>query len=102
MPEKHLLPVAVGENGELVSELCSPERKLQHFGNVVASVMRDAHNVWSDMWEELRNCVTEGGMVISGAKKEFKPECGWPEFLEKMWLLRHYLDYTRRLCAKQR
>jgi hypothetical protein len=25
------------------------------------------------------------------------PECGWPEFLEKMWLLRHYLDYAKRL-----
>jgi hypothetical protein len=35
-------------------------------------------------------------MVTPEAEKGFRPKCGWPEFLEKMWVLRHYLDYAKR------
>lgn len=97
MRRKHELPMGVGENGELLADLCTPEKRLIHFRNVTASVMRDALDVWADMWEEMKGCATGGGMVLPEAEKGFRPERGWPEFLEKMWLLKHYLDYTKKL-----
>jgi hypothetical protein len=39
-------------------------------------------------------------MILPDAERGFVPECGWPEFLEKIWLLRHYVDYTKRFSAK--
>ncbi len=97
MRGKFDVPIGVGKDGELLSELCTPEKKLRHLRNVTASVLRDALKVWSDMWEEMKGCVTEGCMVLPRAEKGFKPECGWSEYMEKMWLLRHYLSYARKL-----
>jgi hypothetical protein len=37
-------------------------------------------------------------MVTPEMEEGFKPACGWPEFLEKLWLLKHYLDYIHRFC----
>ena len=98
MRPNHELPMGVGKNGELLADLCTPEKKLRHLRNVTATVMRDALDLWADMWEQMKGCVTGGGMVLPEAeKKGFKPECGWPEFLEKMWLLKHYLDHIKKL-----
>ena len=36
----------------------------------------------------------------SSAGEPFKPSCGWPEFMEKMWLLRHYLDFMARFSRQ--
>ena len=74
-----------------------PEEKLRHFRNVTGSVVQDALDTWGDIWNELQGSVTHGVMVTSQAEKGFKPECGWPQFLEKMWLLKHYLDYIKRI-----
>jgi hypothetical protein len=94
--EKFRLPAGVDENGQLIDELGTPDTKLRHFRDVTGVLMRDALDVWADMLEELQGCVTGGAMVLPKAEQGFKPNCGWPEFLEKMWLLRHYLDYTKR------
>ena len=65
-------------------------------------VMRKGINVfirvWEDLWSELRQGVTPGGMVLPEMEKGFVPTCGWPEFLEKVFLLKHYLDYVHRFC----
>ncbi|HUT52676.1 MAG TPA: hypothetical protein VM658_04740 [bacterium] len=37
------------------------------------------------------------GPVTGEARKGFKPECGWPEFLERTWLLEHHLDHLKRI-----
>ena len=97
MRGKFNLPMGVGKDGELLSELCTPEKKLWHLRNVTASVMRDALKVWSDLWEEMKGCVTDGAMVLPEAEKGFKPKCGWNEFMEKMWLLNHYIGYVKKL-----
>lgn len=101
MPKKFKLPVGVDENGQLIDEMGTPETKLHHFKNVTGVLMRDALDVWADMWEELRGCATAGALILPKAQQGFKPKCGWPEFLEKMYLLKHYLDYTKRLCENQ-
>lgn len=89
--------VKVGaEHEDVVCQRPTPARELQHFKNVTSNVMQDALNVWADLWGELQSSVTCGVMVLPEAEDGFKPSCGWPEFLEKMWLLRHYMDFARR------
>ena len=45
--------------------------------------------------------VTPVGLVSPRMQDGFTPACGWPEFLAKMWLLKHYLDCTARMCQGQ-
>ena len=84
------------ERNEETFEIVLPEEKLRHFRNVSSSILQDALDTWGDIWDELQGSVTHGFMVTPEAEKGFQPECGWPEFLEKMWLLKHYLDYAKR------
>ena len=76
----------------------SAESALRNFRYVVDSVNGDAQKVWAELWNELRDGVTPGGIVLPKMGEGFTPSCGWPEFLEKMWLLKHYLDYVHRFC----
>lgn len=72
----------------------TPEDKSRHFRNVIGSVLEDAQGTWAEIWKEFQ--MGNGLIVPPEVEKGFKPECGWPEFLEKMWLLKHYLDYAKR------
>ncbi len=75
--------------------------QLDHLLKVAGSISQDANKTWAEMWGELKRLTTGGGLVVSEAGKGFVPECGWPEFLEKFWLLKHYLDSIQRICDKQ-
>jgi hypothetical protein len=75
-----------------------PKEKFKHFRNVTGAVLQDAQDIWADLWNELQGEVVDGVMILPDAEKGFKPKCGWPEFLEKMWLLKHKLDYANRFC----
>jgi len=75
-----------------------PEEHLRHFRNVTGSVLQNALDTWGDLWKEFQGTVTHGRLVTPEAAKGFQPKCGWPEFLERMWLLQHYLDYAKRFC----
>jgi len=79
----------------------SPERALKDFRYVVASVNDNALKVWAELWKELEAGVTDAGLVSPEMRKGFTPSCGWPEFLEKVWLLKHYLDYTNHFCREE-
>ncbi|MEE9567805.1 MAG: hypothetical protein V3W37_00345 [Candidatus Binatia bacterium] len=100
MTERIRLVRIGAEREHLTSEIPSPATELRHFKNVTSNVMKDALNVWADLWGELQGSVTCGVMVLPEAEDGFKPSCGWPEFLEKMWLLRHYLDFTKRFSQQ--
>jgi len=50
------------------------------------------------LWAELKDRTTETGMVLPTMHEGFEPSCGWAEFLEKFWLLKHYLDYMQRIA----
>ena len=76
----------------------SPEVMLRHFRNVTRSMTENALGVWSEIYGEFEGVVTCGTMITADAKRGFKPACGWPEFLEKMRRLEHYLDHIKRLC----
>jgi hypothetical protein len=78
----------------------SRERALRNFRYVVASVNDSALSAWADLWNQLQGNVASNGMVTPGMEQGFSPACGWPEFLEKLWLLKHYLDYIHRFCKE--
>ncbi len=73
--------------------------ELQDFKNVTNNLVQDALTVWADLWAELEGFVEPDG-ATGGAKSEFEPSCGWTEFLEKMWVLKHYLDFVKRLSQQ--
>lgn len=77
------------------------EEKTTHFRNIVGVVCTDALKVWDEIWKELQGSVTDAHMILPNAEKGFTPKCGWPEFLERIWLLRHYVDYTKRFSEKK-
>jgi len=76
--------------------IISQEEKMRHFQNVTATVLDDALDTWNEMWKEMKGTVTDAYLILPEAEKGFKPNCGWPEFLEKMWLLKHYIDYAKK------
>jgi hypothetical protein len=75
--------------------------QLDHLLKVTGSIAQDANKTWAEIWGELRHLTTGGGLVVPEGEKGFVPECGWPEFLEKFWLLKHYLDSIQRICDRK-
>jgi len=75
--------------------------QLDHLLKVAGSISQDANKTWAEIWSELKRVTTGGGLIVPEAAKGFVPECGWPEFLEKFWLLKHYLDSIQRICDRQ-
>jgi hypothetical protein len=92
LPEETRLEHVLKANGR------TAERALKNLRYVVAAVNDDALKAWEVLWNELRQGVTPGGMVLPEMSKGFVPSCGWPEFLERFWLLKHYLEYIQRFC----
>jgi len=95
------------ENEQVAPQKASNESDLRDFKNINSSLMQDALNVWSDLWAELDSSNTEvprtnkqvrsSGISIPETDDGFLPSCGCSEFARKMWVLRSYLDFARRL-----
>ncbi len=98
--ESKLVKVSPAEHARLASQILSPETKLWHFRNITKGVMQDALNMWDDLYKELQDSVTHADMASPEAGEGFKPSCGWPEFLDRMRLVRHYLDFARKFSEK--
>lgn len=79
----------------------TPVAELEHLLKVAGSVSQDANQVWTEMWGEFKRIATGSGGIVPEAKEGFVPACGWPEFLEKFWLLKHYLDSIQRICDRK-
>jgi hypothetical protein len=101
----------MAENEKAISQESSPIRGLQDFKNINNSLMQDALNVWAELWAELdssrrKPSSEQGGQAESGkmVKPEiedgFEPSCGWSKFLEKMWVLWYYLDFSKRISQQ--
>jgi len=102
-----------GEQSRTIAKAPSPQVELKHFQSVVGNVTQDAMNVWDEIWGEIQHAAHAGVMIVPEAvalppqpegqapvEAAFKPSCGWPEFMEKMWLLRHYLDFLARFSRQ--
>lgn len=73
--------------------------KLRHFRGIAASVMNDALKVWQQIWEccqDSRTCYE----ILDGIDEpgDQIPSCGWPELRERLFLLKHYIEYAQKLC----
>ncbi len=101
MSEK-AVPERMTRDGEPTVLPFTPLVELEHLLKVTHSVTQDANKVWAEIWDEMKRMATPGGMILPEATEGFVPSCGWPEFLEKLWMLKHYLDYVQRLCASTR
>jgi hypothetical protein len=77
-----------------------PPARFQHLLRVAGSVNDDARQVWTRLWAEIKPHVTAAGSPLPDLEEGFVPACGWPEFLERMWLLKHYLDSVHRICQE--
>ena len=73
--------------------------ELQDFKNVTNNLVQDALTVWADLWAELEGRV-EPDRSGRRTNNRFEPSCGWNEYLEKMWVLKHYLDFVKRLSQQ--
>ncbi|MBM4295472.1 MAG: hypothetical protein FJ126_11315 [Deltaproteobacteria bacterium] len=80
-------------------QVLSPEEYMESFRKVIDNLLGDAQLTWADIWNDLMGTITNGTIILADANKGAKPKCGWAEFLEKLWLLKHYLDYTRKFAA---
>ncbi|MGA1870875.1 MAG: hypothetical protein ACMUJM_20250 [bacterium] len=90
------------KEGENTRKIITSEEKLRHLQNVTGSIIQDAHDTWAEIWNELKGSVTDGVMILPEAERgHFKPRCGWCEFLEKIWLLKHYLDCAKKICVEK-
>ncbi len=85
-----------GDESQILARAPSPQVELTHFRNVTGNVVQDALNAWSDIWGELDGDVACGAAATPEDDKGFTPSCGWPAFLEKMWVLRQNLDFLAR------
>jgi hypothetical protein len=80
-------------------EIDRANARIRHFRGVAAGVLIDAEKVWEEVChacQDPRTCEE----ILEGIEDptERAPSCGWPEFMEKLHLLGHYIHYTRRLC----
>lgn len=80
----------------------SPQARLDHFQDVTNGVVQDALNVWADLWGELQSGAVPRVGVPPEAEKGFRPSCGWPEFIAKMWLLKNHLDFMARFSRQSK
>jgi hypothetical protein len=69
-----------------------------HLLGVAGAVNRDAQKLWADLWGEFKEHITSDGRIMPEMDKGFVPRGGWKEFMEKFWLLKHYLDSVSRVC----
>ena len=101
MPQEVNLNKGGDKSGSCVDagEVAAVERKLRHFRGVAASVLRDALDVLGDIWNACEDSRTPEE-ILDGKRfpSDSLPACGWAEFLEKLHLLRHYLEHARSLC----
>ncbi len=89
-----------GDESQTITRVPSPQVELMHFRSVTNKVVQDALNVWSDIWGELEGDVARGAAVAPEDSTGFTPSCGWPAFLEKMWVLRQNLAFLSRFSRR--
>ena len=89
-----------GDEPQTLAGASSSQVELTYFRNVTSSVVQDALKTWSEIWGELEGDMARGTAVVPEDDKGFTPSCGWPAFLEKMWVLRQNLDFLARFSRQ--
>lgn len=94
--------VVEGESGPPYSVKKEIERanaQMRHFRGVAGAVLGDAVVLLEEIWDACNDPRT-WEEILEGVEEPVGalPTCGWPEFRKRLDLLRHYIDYSRRLC----
>jgi hypothetical protein len=87
----------IEEKTQSTPQNSSSMTELQSLKNVNNGLIQDALNVWSELWAELDGQAVPVSKSSFETESGFKPSCGWPQYLEKMWVLRYYLDFAKRI-----
>jgi len=84
---------------QMKKEVERANAKMRHFRAVAASLMDEALKVWAEIWQAWQDTRTPDE-IIDGIDKPATafPACDRQKLMENLYLLRHYLDYTKRLC----
>lgn len=91
----------IGELGAAALRGPSGAAHSEHLLKVVGAETSDAKKVWAELWHEFKDHITANGMVMPEMEEGFVPACGWREFMEKFWLLKHHLDSASRVCTQK-
>lgn len=80
----------------------SPLAQMEHLLRVVASISHDAQDAWADIFAQVKpHSGRGGGSPPPALEGSPAPACGWQEFIERLWLLKHYIDSIGRICNQQ-
>jgi hypothetical protein len=93
MSDTPVMPKLTAQQTEPDSRGLSQE-DLRDFKHVTNGLIQEAINVWDELWAELDG--TDESAALVKLETGFEPSCGWTEFLQKMWTLRHTLDFVKR------
>jgi len=77
-----------------VSQRAQFPEELRDFKHVTNGLIQDAITVWDELWAELDG--TDESATLVKLEAGFEPSCGWTEYLQKMWTLRHTLNFAKR------
>jgi len=76
--------------------MTSPKIELRDYKKVTTCIAQDALDLWAELWSELQGKENVNDQDLTAGDREFRPSCGMPQFLDKMWLLKHYLEFIKR------
>jgi hypothetical protein len=88
-----------GRHEAIRTEIDRANARMRHFRAVAASLLSDALGLWDGIWQACEDPRT-ADEILEGAPepRERIPACGWNEFREMLYALRHHLDHAKRLC----
>lgn len=100
MRDSEEAPITAGSREEHTRrELERANAQMRHFRAVAASLVNEALKVWAEIWRVCEDRRTPDEILNGKTEPEDGiPACGWDELRQKLYLLRHYLDYSKRLC----
>lgn len=92
-------PVISDRDERMKKELDRANAKMRHFRAVAASIMDEALKVWANIWQSCQDTRTPDEIIDDTVERASAiSTCDRDKLLENLYLLRHYLDYTKRLC----
>ncbi|AEB10257.1 hypothetical protein [Desulfobacca acetoxidans] len=80
-------------------EIARTNARLRHFRGIAVTVMHDALEILEEIWDSCQD-PRSWKEILDGVPEPAArtPTGGWPEFYERLHLLRAYIDYAKRLC----
>lgn len=86
-------------DAHLRKEIERVNAKMRHFMGVSATIIKEALKVFDEIWAACGDTRTSEDILEGKPEPSDElPTCGWDDMRRKLHLLRHYLDYVKKLC----